>query len=422
LSKLDPIFTGAGNLAYKLVEDMSNSVFITNVELFNYKSISRCNISLGSLTYLVGPNGAGKSNFLDAFRFTADALQTSLDHAIRDRGGIKEVRRRSGGHPTHFEMRFGFTLQSGQSGIYRFRIAAGRDGAYSVQYEECILHSMDVFGNDSKYRVENGIVVETTMPVAPAATPDRLYLVNASGLPEFRPVYDAFSRMAFYSLNPDRIRSLQSPDAGEVLKRDGSNLAGVFARIEKHSPETKHRIEEYLGKVVPGIEGIEAREIGPMETLEFRQKVRGSKFPWSFLAANMSDGTLRALGIIAALLQNYDPQAKPAPLAGIEEPEIALHPAAASILRDVLAEGSLNTQIIVTSHSPDLLDDIKILPESIIGVSSRDGETRLSPIGRVAKAAIKNELYTAGELLRLNQLIADDEELGQQNLLEVVEL
>ena len=46
---------------------------------------------------------------------------------------------------------------------------------------------------------------------APAAATDRLYLVNASGLPEFRPVYEAFSRMGFYNLNPDRIRDLQDP-------------------------------------------------------------------------------------------------------------------------------------------------------------------------------------------------------------------
>jgi hypothetical protein len=58
----------------------------------------------------------------------------------------------------------------------------------------------------------------------PAALKDRLYLVNVSGVPKFRPVYDALSRMGFYSLNPDRIRNFQAPDSGELLVRDGSNL------------------------------------------------------------------------------------------------------------------------------------------------------------------------------------------------------
>lgn len=54
---------------------------------------------------MVGSNGSGKSNCLDSLRFVAESLRTSLDHALRDRGAIKEVRRRSGGHPNHFALR-----------------------------------------------------------------------------------------------------------------------------------------------------------------------------------------------------------------------------------------------------------------------------------------------------------------------------
>jgi len=61
---------------------------LRRVVLKDYKSIKACNVSLGSLAFLVGPNGSGKSNFLDALRFVADALRTSLDHAMRERGGI----------------------------------------------------------------------------------------------------------------------------------------------------------------------------------------------------------------------------------------------------------------------------------------------------------------------------------------------
>src|SRR6266851_8488686 len=103
---------------------MTNSTFLTKVVLRNYKSIAACDVQLCPLVFLVGPNGAGKSNFLDALRFVADALRTSLDHALRDRGGIKEVRRRSGGHPTHFAIRLDFTLNPNLSGQYYFRIGA----------------------------------------------------------------------------------------------------------------------------------------------------------------------------------------------------------------------------------------------------------------------------------------------------------
>ncbi|HEX2095507.1 MAG TPA: AAA family ATPase [Longimicrobiaceae bacterium] len=63
--------------------------FIERVILRNYKSIAACDVTLSKLTYLVGPNGSGKSNFLDALRFVTDSLQSSLDHALRDRGGSR---------------------------------------------------------------------------------------------------------------------------------------------------------------------------------------------------------------------------------------------------------------------------------------------------------------------------------------------
>ena len=61
---------------------------VTRVALRNYKSIAACAVHPAPLSFLVGPNGCGKSNFLDALRFVAEALRFSLDHALRDRGGI----------------------------------------------------------------------------------------------------------------------------------------------------------------------------------------------------------------------------------------------------------------------------------------------------------------------------------------------
>ena len=83
---------------------------VTRVRLRNYKSIAACDVEPGPLCFLVGPNGCGKSNFLDALRFVAEALRFSLEHALRDRGGIQEVRRRSGGHPNHFGIRLDLQL------------------------------------------------------------------------------------------------------------------------------------------------------------------------------------------------------------------------------------------------------------------------------------------------------------------------
>lgn len=385
---------------------MDKSVFVSRVVIRNYKSIAKCNISLKPLTFLVGANGSGKSNFLDALRFITDSLNTTLENALRNRGGIKEVRRRSAGHPTHFTIGVEFKLPGDVTGLYTFKIGSKLEGRYEVQEEECkILKFMS--GCDIHYRVESGKVVSTNIINPPAASPDRLYLLNVSGLPEFRILYDFFSHMGFYNLNPNSIKDLQPPDAGDVLARDGSNVSSVLRQIKEHSPAIRERIEAYISKVTSGVSGVDVRSMSHKETIEFRQQIQGAKDPWKFLAANMSDGTLRALGVLVAIFQSSTDPHHRIPLVGIEEPETALHPAAAGTLRDSLREASQTKQIIVTSHSPDLLDDPLILDDSILAVTSAEGVSQIGPLDEAGRSAIREHLYTAGELLRMDQLVPD---------------
>jgi predicted ATPase len=234
-----------------------------------------------------------------------------------------------------------------------------------------------------------------------------LYLVNASGFPQFRTVYESLSRMGFYNLNPDRIRDLQPPDPGDLLARDGRNVASVLSVLARKDGAAKKRIEEYLSRVVPGVHGVDIKHIGPKETLEFRQSVLGSKDPWHFYAANMSDGTLRAFSVLVALFQGGNGAAAGVPLVGIEEPEVTLHPAAAGSLLDALREAAGKSQVIVTSHSPDLLDNDGIETDSIFAVDATTGSTRIAPVDEAGRSALRGHLYTAGELLRLNQLSPD---------------
>jgi predicted ATPase len=387
---------------------MIDSVFLKRVVLNNYKSIKECSVKLGPLTFLLGQNGAGKSNFLDALRLVAESLNTSLEQALRDRGGIKEVRRRSAGHPTHFGIRLEWQLPDETNGVYAFRVGAQEKGAFEIQQEECRVFQPGPL-EESFYKIRDSQLREKSFDVGPAASSDRLYLVAASGLAPFRPLYDALSRMGFYNLNPDEIREPQPPDAGEVLKRDGSNLASVLGAMSKGNKEAYDRIVSFLSKVVPGIQLVDVKHVGRKETLEFRQVVGATQAPWRFMAENMSDGTLRVLGVLTALFQSSNGQGKKVPFVGIEEPEVAVHPGAAGVIRDGLRAASTITQIAVTSHSPDLLDDKDIGDESILAVVNKNGETKIAPPDEAGRSAIRDRLYTVGELLRLNQLEPDEE-------------
>lgn len=384
-------------------------VFLRRVSLRNYMSIAQCSVMLGPLRFLVGQNGAGKSNFLDALRFTADSLNTSVEHALRDRGGIAEVRRRSSGHPTHFSIDLQWELPCGSHGTFAFRIGSRPNGGFEVQEEKCLVHPGGALRTEASYHVRSGQVEKCSLAATPpAAASDRLYLVAMSGQPEFRPLFNALSHMGFYNFNPDVIRELQAPDVGEVLAGDGRNLASVLKRLTDGAlPSQLERVIELLGRVVPGISSVNHKPQGKKETLEFRQWVAGSRDTWRFDAENMSDGTLRALGVLVALFQSPASEAMRVPLVGIEEPETALHPGAAAVLRTALLEASRHTQIIVTSHSPDLLDDKAITEDMLLSVTSQKGNTLIGRIDPASRSSIRDHLFTAGELLRLNQIETD---------------
>lgn len=388
------------------------SPFLRRVRLRHFKSIAECDLELAPLTVLVGRNGSGKSNFLDALRFVTDSLDTSLDHAIKSRGGIDAVRRRSTGHPHNFAIEVEIHLPRYETASYGFEVTARKGGNFAVKSETLdIRHSGTGKLLHSFERRERK--VEASVDNPPPVLEDRLYLVNAAGLPVFRYVYDAFLSMGFYNLNPEAMKELQSPDAGELLHRDGANVASVIGRLTQEQPETIERIHEFLEGIVPGISAVERVTLGPKETLLFRQEVKGADHPWRFYAASMSDGTLRALGALVAVAQLAGPERR-ARLIGIEEPETALHPAAAGALMDALREASSQTQILVTSHSPDLIDQIDIGRDRLLVVSSEQGVTWIAPADPASRNAIERHLSTPGELLRLDQLQPDQEDLARQ--------
>jgi predicted ATPase len=393
------------------------STFVRRLRIRNYKSIGSCDVALQAFTLLVGRNGAGKSNVLDALRFVSDALGSSLDHAIKSRGGIDALRRKSTGHPYNFGIELDLELSESLFATYGFEIAAQKQGGFSVRQERLVMRR----GDDSivdRFLVRDG---EITGPQAnmPPALSDRLYLVNAAGLPVFRPVYDALLATGFYNLNPDVMREVQSPDAGELLHRDGGNISSVVARLEKDHSSVMRRLVDYLSSIVPGVSEVNRVQLGPRETLKFRQEVEGAKFPWWFYAASMSDGTLRALGTLVAVMQLSDNSSRAARLIGIEEPETALHPAAAGALMDALREAAVHTQIVITTHSPDLLDQVDPDQDNLIVVVAHQGKTSLASLDQASTKAIRQHLASAGELLRMDQLEPDRADLLRQEQLDL---
>ncbi|HEX3528227.1 MAG TPA: AAA family ATPase [Thermoanaerobaculia bacterium] len=137
------------------------SFFLRRVRIRNYKSLGNADVELGRLTVLIGRNGSGKSNFLDALYFVADALRTSLDHALKSRGGIESVRRRSSGQAQSFAIVLDVLLPGSQIAEYGLEVAARQRGGFSIRRESLRIESEGgaVVGS---YEIRSGTLVSAS--------------------------------------------------------------------------------------------------------------------------------------------------------------------------------------------------------------------------------------------------------------------
>ena len=123
---------------------------------------------------------------------------------------------------------------------------------------------------------------------------------------------------------------------------------------------------------------------------------RNGRETW-FNAAQLSDGTLRLLGILTALYQSPPPS-----LVAIEEPELTVHPRAAAVLTDELVDAAHRTQVVVTTHSPDI---VSRMPSGSLRVVEATGQgTKVGQVSADQVHAINEQLFSAGDLIRIQGL------------------
>jgi predicted ATPase len=406
---------------------------LRRVVLKDYRSIASCDVQLEQLTFLVGLNGAGKSNFIDALRFCRDALRNPLEQAFASRASNLQTISHwdASGQPgfgLRLELALPALIKTHSDGHeftpahYSFWIGAHSPRGFEVRDEECAVGNVEtdvICGRlhrqaieFSYFRVRSGVVSQvspgmsilelSTAPLNIGAN-GRLYLPTASGVSDFREVHSTLIDMQFYSPDPEAMKvDLDTSGPADILEPDGSNIASVFQRISVENPEAASRVIDYMRRIVPGLRNITAEAFRTYKLLNFELESPESG-SHTLLASSMSDGTLRAFAVLVALFQRSGGGSRPTVVA-IEEPETGLHPAAAGILFDALREGSTLGQVIVSSHSPDLLDSADIPTESILAVDASSGTTEIAPLDEAGRSSLHDRLYTAGELLRMDQL------------------
>ena len=373
---------------------------LSHLTLSNFRSVAEQSVQLDNPTYLVGQNGAGKSNVVDAISFIAEAMSSPLSAVLGRRGGFAKVaHRQADGHSS----KIGFNLKLRDlppfvNAEYELVLRGRPDHRLEVVRERCFVDDRrgpSEFVRERTSDDEDGMRWDGNID-APKLSPSTVALPIV-GDPALSTVFEFLSDMRTYRIDPAKLRLDQDSYGDWALNDDGSNVASVLHRISDEQPYDFEDICELLAHAVPGIVGVRAKERRDQLALEFQLNLRNGE--GSFDAATMSEGTLRLLGMLVATHQHPPPA-----LLVIEEPEASIHPGALGVVLDVLRAARRRSQVVVTTHSPEVLDAKWIKDNHLRLVSWEDGATRVDPVSQSVRTAMRKHLLHAGELLRSNAL------------------
>ncbi len=394
---------------------------ISSISIEGYKSLRKLNhFPLRALNVLIGPNRAGKTNFLDFMEVLSKAGRQRLPEAINERGGIMEVISWGEKQRLAWEFIFDFSEENAPANhesIAYFAEITKKNFAFSINRETFIpavpwpnknyeqsQREVAIFSNPETlhdtlfqlgYQIENS-------NLAIAQLRDSLNFAIATKLrSEFAniTVHRPFNTSPDAPIRNAQLLGVMDADLPPTrLSSNGDNLTNVLYYLQ-NQPEYREHYEEYLltlQHAFPSFEDLVfPADLGQGKTI---LAWRDREFPKRAITANLlSDGTLRFMCLLAAL---YDPN--PPSLLCIDEPENGLHPQLLRLLASVLKETSERMQIIISTHSPDLISFMDTADDVVI----TESEEGWSSLRRLSQRELEHWLkeYTLGELWKAGEI------------------
>ncbi|MBP3957688.1 AAA family ATPase [Gemmata sp. G18] len=423
--------TAPGTEPNDTIDARSKPPFLRRVRIRGYKSIAFCDVTLEPLTILVGRNASGKSNFLDALAFLDSLMNLNIAEAIKRHGGLSSIACRSA-QATEIE----FVLEAEipnrapnlpPTSVVEYRLTLGLTDKENIEItnEELITTGGTELKPIAPSRAELHRVllkafkgdVQHTQDYLDSMYPTDFALAGSKRAGWSDTGFQQLLKsIGVYNFHPGVMRAPHTHFQNKLLEKSGRNLPDILRRIDNLVPNSGRRVRAYLSKITEQIVDVHPEAINEYETLRFSVKTSIGHPPLDFPAGSMSDGTLRVLAALVAVYQ-ITPSGSAPSLVAIEEPETSLHPAAMRALVDALDEATLRTQILLTTHSAEMLDNPTIKPENIRVVQMIDGQTVIAPVDEASVEIVHRKLNTLGGLERDNLLEPDIDDLERQKRL-----
>jgi predicted ATPase len=357
-------------------------MFIGKIKLENILSFKDAELELRPLNVLIGANASGKSNLIRILGLVK-SLPRDLQKEIADGGGPGAwINRTTNG-------RSKITLLN-VWGLWSYAVAFQPAGPTYEIAEEYLVDVFERAFAELKLAGENeakGLPSLMQSVLAQLRIPGHQIGTLAGSFESIR-LYREFKT----GPGTQARQGINTSALAESLSEEGGNLALVLDRLNLH--DRLNRVNEVLHRFCDLFSRVLTSNSGGIAQLYIIEEGTGS-----FSALSLSDGTLRLLCLLAVLL---DPA--PPPLVCIEEPEVGMHPDAIRMIADLLVEASSKTQLIVTTHSPALVDALSDQPESVV-VCERDFDG-FTEFRRLQNSDLDKwlERYSLGELWQKGEI------------------
>lgn len=406
------------------------SLMIRGLLSFGWQPIE---LKLGALNVIIGVNGSGKSNLLDVLLLLREIPSNLLD-AVRERGGSQAWIHKGPDGDGLAMIEVAITWEPEENipaAVYRTELRLAADGLV-IQAEQVrtrdLLKELDdtplllglragdncaakfrqsrqrrsrqmptpLFGDaEQKPSPDGESVAEGVEWQRSQLAANQSILDQWPNQPLIAHVADEFRKIRIYPPWPfgpqSPLRRPQSADQpNDYIDPSGVNLGLVLIRL-KQNPEVWRGLLENFRAVYAAAKEIDFIVEGGNVQIVVDE---GYRTP----ASRLSDGTLRWLFLVALL---SDPQ--PASLLAIEEPELGLHPDLLPRLAALLRRAAEHAQLIVTTHSPELVSAFSDQPEAVV-VCERFGSA--TEFRRLDPEPLRHwlETYSLGEAWRAGEI------------------